>query len=221
MMICSFSSAPGLGEISESLWTLPSSLPRCVISERLNALLPGWRESLRVRRSGKGQVREVWQRQAKEGEGQAWSSMGKTKRVPRLSSSCSRESSSRSSASSEVLPLLLPFALQPDPASAPPPPPDAPLAVMAVSPNMKVRSPSLRRRSESWSLSCSWFWKHIHSGTKGGGMENMGVTHTHTHRCRTHRVGLCGVKRWTDINSTKAHKGHYGLTEEREGETFT
>lgn len=128
--------------------------------------------------------------QIKGGEGQAWSSMGKTKRVPRLSSSCSRESSSRSSASSEVLPLLLPFALQLDPESAPPPLPDAPLAVMAVSPNMKVRSLSLWIRSESWSLSCSWFWKHIQSGTKRWGMEN-------THRWRTHRVGICGVNRLT------------------------
>ncbi|KAF3834822.1 hypothetical protein F7725_027380 [Dissostichus mawsoni] len=52
--------------------------------------------------------------------------MGKTSRVPRLSSSCSRESSSRSSASSEVLPLLLPFMLQPDAPAVSPPPPPAP-----------------------------------------------------------------------------------------------
>lgn len=109
-----------------------------------------------------------------EGEGQTWSSMGKTRRVPRLSSSCSRESSSRSSASSEVLPLRFPFTVQPELPAASAPPPDAPLAVMAVSPNMKVRSPSLWMRSESGSFSCSWFWKHIHSGTWGEGWQTWG-----------------------------------------------
>lgn len=92
-----------------------------------------------------------------DGWGQIWSSMGKTRRVPRLSSSCSRESSSRSSASSDVLPLLFPFALQPDPPAVSAPLPDAPLAVMAVSPKVKVKSASPRIRSESGSLSCSWF----------------------------------------------------------------
>lgn len=87
---------------------------------------------------------------------QIWSSMGKTNRVPRLNSSWSRESSSRSRASSEVLPILLLFAFRPDPAAVLP---DAPLAARAASPNVKVRSLSLQRQSESWSFSCSWFWK--------------------------------------------------------------
>lgn len=128
-------------------WNLPCCLLPYLLSERLNA-----KDADRAwRRDGAGRRRLAW------AGGQWWSSMGKTKRVPRLSISWSRESSSRSSASSEVLPHLLPLELQTDPASATPPLPDAPLAVMAVSPNVKVRSPSLWRRSESWSLSSSWF----------------------------------------------------------------
>lgn len=66
--------------------------------------------------------------------GQAWSSMGKTRRVPRLKSSCSRVSSSRSRASSDVLSLRLPFTPQLPPDPSGPEEDEAPLAVMAVSP---------------------------------------------------------------------------------------
>lgn len=106
--------------------------------------------------SSRGQVRPKWGGGNFDMATQMWSSMGKTNRVPRLNSSCSRQSVSRSKASSEVLPILLPFA-----------PPDAPLAVRAASPNVRVRSLSSQRKSESWSFSCSWFWKW--------GMEKMEV----------------------------------------------
>lgn len=113
------------------------------------------------------------------GETQTLSSIGKTRRVPRLNSSCSRESNSRSRASSEVLQLLFPLELQPDPSA----PSNTLLAVMAVSPKVKVRSPSFRMKSDSWSLSCSWFWKHIHNRNMRGGMANM-------------RWGACSRGRW-------------------------
>lgn len=65
---------------------------------------------------------------------QAWSSMGKTRRVPRLNSSCSRVSSSRSRASSDVLSLRLPFRPQFPADPSGPEEDEAPLAVIAVSP---------------------------------------------------------------------------------------
>lgn len=128
------------------LWIKPNALPA-----------GGW-GNLGVR-SGRLTAQVGWS------EGQSWSTMGKTRHVPRLSNSCSWESSSRSSASSAVLRLFFPLEPQPDPPATT----TTPLAVMAVSPNMKVRSPSLQMRSVSWSLSCSWFCKHNHIGTLGEG----------------------------------------------------
>lgn len=160
---CSFVHAPSAivldwGDLRTLVLSSSLSHRHTVISEGLRETCP--------RRDGSGQSERGGGKRAT----QIWSSMGKTNRVPRLNSSWSRESSSRSRASSEVLPILLLFAFRPDPAAVLP---DAPLAARAASPNVKVRSLSLQRQSESWSFSCSWFWKWQ-------GQRRWGDAHAHT-----------------------------------------
>lgn len=81
-------------------------------------------------------------------------SRGNTSRVPLLVTSWSAAPKSRSSASSELLFVLLLSRLVVAVWG-----PEEPFAVIVVSPYVTVRSPSFRIKSESSSLSCSWFWK--------------------------------------------------------------
>lgn len=80
-------------------------------------------------------------------------SRGNTSWVPLLVTSWSVAPKSRSSASSELLFVLLLSRLVVAVWG-----PEEPFAVIVVSPYVTVRSPSFRIKSESSSRSCSWFW---------------------------------------------------------------
>lgn len=126
--------------------------------------------------------------------------MGKTSRVPRLRNSCSRESSSLSSASSEVLPLRLPLFV--------PDADEAPLTVMAVSPYVSVRSPSVRMRSESVSRSCSLFCRaQGQAGDEAGTGAGRSGAHTYgTHTINRQHTRVQALNKRIMKDTVETHK---------------